>query len=426
MKILLISVFTGFPEMPPLNICMLGSYLESVGHEVKVVDTGIGEDPYIIVRYFKPDVIGISSTTQSIKNAYRIADNCRENGYYTVIGGVHASAMPYEAINHADAVIIGEGENRFIELIKSKERGVFTTNPINDINNLPILGYHLINMPFYTTIRDRIFNSILSYVLPFDKVAITLTSRGCPYRCTFCYNSKAKVPYRFKSPEKVIEEIIYLKNNYNIDSICIMEDDLLINKKRLEKICDLMIENKLDIYWSANARSTDVTEDIVELIKQAGCVQLAFGFESANQRILDILNKKITVEDSINAIEICDKYGIVTQGSLMIGNPTETVKEIQTTVEFAKKYNIDGGLGSAICTPYPGTVLWEWAIKNNIITSKVNYDMLCYANLVVSLSDIPPNIFNPIVQQTRVLFNNLFLMREKTRINKVLECKKNL
>jgi radical SAM superfamily enzyme YgiQ (UPF0313 family) len=423
-RILLVNTPT-FPEIPPFHVMSLASYLRNKGHIVKIVDLALEDDISSMVNYFQPQVVGISAMSCNINLAYSLGDSFKKYRIYTVIGGKHASVFPKEAIEHCNAVVIGEGEITLSELVESRANGIFNGELIKDLDTLPLPAYDLSYMSFYSSIRNRIFNSLYSFVLPFDKVGTVISSRGCPFKCTFCYNSGNISKYRCKSPEKTFEEVKFLYDNYGVNSIHFHDDHMLSNKKKLSKLCDMFIESKLPIYWSANARADHITEDIVEMMYNANCGQLAFGFESGSQRILDKLDKGITIEQIREAVRIVDKNNMVTQACFMVGSPTETLDEAKATKALGEELAIDGGLGAAICTPYPGTKLWDWCIDNGLsdIKNNIDYNNLTYGKIVVNMSAMTNVELDKISNETLCSFNDKVRSNQGKRMMKIIKIK---
>jgi len=242
--------------------------------------------------------------------------------------------------------------------------------------------------------------SFLSFANPNNNVGVLLTSRGCPYDCVFCHNSFRDKPFRFNSPERVIEEIEFLQNSYGVQSIFFIEDNFFCNHPRLKRICGLIKENNIDIEWGANSRVDNINEDVLQLAKKAGCKQVTFGWESGSQKILDILNKRTTVEQNKKSIELCKKIGILSNGTVMLGNPYETEEDIRKTQQFILNSPIDGGVGVCITTPFPGTKLWDWCRENNKIPEKFWWSDFNYHKVPIKIVDMELDKFLSLVNET--------------------------
>ncbi|MFH1771965.1 MAG: radical SAM protein [Candidatus Omnitrophota bacterium] len=362
----------------PLNLGFIASYLQKHSIDVRIIDELAGQNVKNEIESYSPDIVGITATTPLIPDAYRIADKCRQMGILTVMGGVHVSVLPQEALTHADIVVQGEGERAMFDIIRENiKSGVITRPYIEDLNEVPFSARELMQMDFYLHTKDRLPDSYLYFVPLKTKAAALLTSRGCPYSCIFCHNLWKNMPYRCNCPERVISEIKHLVAGYDVRYFFFIEDNLFVNKKRLKSICDLIKSEKIDIAWGGNARVDNIDLDILNAAKDAGCKQITFGFESGSQRILDILDKRTTVEQNRRAIELCNQAGIIPQGTFMIGNPTETMEDIKETQAFIQSNDIES-VGISISTPFPGTKLWDMCKDNNQIPQTLEWADFTY------------------------------------------------
>lgn len=394
MKVALVNPGRGkrWTVSEPLNLGYIASYLEQNDIEVKIIDQLAGQDVKKEISAYGPDIVGITATTPLAPVAYKIADMCRGKGILTVMGGVHASVMPEEALTHADIVVVGEGETAMLDIINNGIRSGIVSHPyIKDIDELPSPARHLMRQDFYLRKLDALGEilAFLHFFPPSTKVATLLTSRGCPFRCIFCHNSWRQTPVRFHSAERVLSEIRELKEIYGVEAIFFMDDNILANKPRLEKICRMIIEEKLDIAWGCNASSHYANPRIAQMIREAGCREVVFGWESGSQRILNVLEKRTTVERNREAIRICKQAGLVVTGTFMIGNPTETIQDIKLTQQFIKDNDIDM---HAVCitTPYPGTKLWDWCNEQGLIPRSFSWSHFNQNDLKVSACDTIP------------------------------------
>jgi len=417
-KVLLVNPSNNFlAEIYPLGLLSIGTFLENNGHKVMILDLSLGHNIDLHLNAYNPDVIGITGLTPHVMRSYALSLEFRRRGIYTVIGGVHVSSLPEEALAYGDAVVIGDGEYTFLDLVENKKLGIFNGISLKNLDDIPFFNYELVDMEHYARIRKVQHNSIWSFVLPFDRVCATMFSRGCPYRCIYCHNSYAKIKIRYRSPNLVVDELKLLKEKYRIDAVHFVDDMFLMSKNKTEELCSLLEKEKLGIYFSCSARATDITSDSLEMLKNAGCLQIAFGFESASQRILDLLDKNAKVENNIDAIDLCNEYGIIIQGSFMFGNPTETLDEMNMTYNFINEHYVNGGIGTFITTPYPGTKLWEWGVENKVIPPKIRWDELSFHTTPIKLHDVDLNIFHPFFKKVLTLGDTLFRKREKDRVD---------
>jgi len=399
-----------FGLQEPLGLGFIASYLEKNGVDVKIVDELAGDNVVDEIENYKPHLVGVTATTPVVQDAYRILDTCRNLGYLTVMGGVHASVLPHEALEHSDIVVIGEGEEALLDIIKNGIKSGIVERPyIKDINPMPLPARHLMRMDYYIHARDLVPESYLNFVPPGTKMSSLLTSRGCPYDCIFCHNTWKGMPYRTNSPEKVIDEIKYLQNTYGVEALFFIEDNFFHSMKRVKAICQLMGKENINISWGANARVNRVNPEILELVKKSGCRQITFGFESGSQRILDVLNKKTTVQQIKDAVKACNDAGIIPQGTVMIGNPTETVEDVRMTQNLIKDCDITS-VGVCITTPYPGTKLWDWCSDKKLIPDKIDWSLFDYTRVAIPACDtIEPEIIEHLRDETnRIIMNKRY------------------
>ena len=364
MKVALINPAIGGmkPTTEPLNLGYIAGYLEQNGIDVRIIDQLAGDDVGKEITVCRPDIVGISCMTPMAVEVYRIADMCRRKGILTVMGGPHPSALPEEALGHVDVVVVGEGEKAMLDIIRENiTSGIISRPYLEDIDEAPLPARHLMKQELYLHAVSKLKMSMLAFLgadLPLVKTGSVLTSRGCPFQCIFCHNSLRQYPVRFHSAERVLDEVRQLKVSYDVKAVAFLDENFLVNKPRLEKICRKMIEEKLDILWSCASSAHFIDRDIAKMIQEAGCRQVIFGLESGSQRILDVLGKSVTVEQNKEAVKICKEAGLLVSGLFMLGNPTETVADVRLTQEFIRQTQPDVFYVN-ITTPYPGTKLWE-------------------------------------------------------------------
>ncbi len=388
----------------PLNLGFIASYLEKNGVEVAIIDELAGQNARKEIEKWRPDIVGVTATTPFIADAYRITEMCRKMGILTVIGGVHVSILPEEALKHADIVVKGEGEVAMLDIIRENIRSGVVSRPyIKNIDDVPPPARHLMQMDFYLHARDRLPDShLFCFIPPHAKIASILTSRGCPFSCIFCHNSWRDVPWRFNSPERVIFEIEQLIKIYDIEVLVFIEDNFFANRSRVQKICNLLKEKGINIIWAANARVDNIDLEILKIAKDAGCREVIFGFESGSQRILNVLNKKTTVEQNKRAIELCNKVGLIPAGTVMIGNPTETIEDIRATQQFLREADIKiKSVGVSITTPFPGTELWNWCKERKLIPLSFKWSDFTFNRVAIPACDtIPPREIKRLFAET--------------------------
>ncbi|MBF0320986.1 MAG: radical SAM protein [Nitrospirae bacterium] len=416
MKVALINPGTDekYAVQEPLNLGFLASHLLANGIGVTIIDELAGQDVARELGLYKPDIAGITATTPMAADAYRVAAMCKEMGIFTVMGGVHASVMPDEALKHVDVVVKGEGETALLDIIRDGiGNGIISRPYIKNIDTIPPPARHLLQMDFYVRSKSRIPHSYLYFVPEGAKTASVLTSRGCPYSCIYCHNTWRGMPTRYNSPERVISEIAGIKKEYGVETIFFIEDNLFVNKKRLRTICELMIEGNVDVLWGGNSRVDNLDRESIALAQRAGCRQITFGFESGSQRVLDLLKKKTTVAQNKLAIELCNEAGIIPQGTFIVGSPGETLEDVRLTMKFIEDSGIESA-GVCIATPYPGTQLWDYAIEHNLMPETYTWSDFDYLNTPINLSpEIPKQELLKLIENVNILL----AIRQMGRVN---------
>jgi len=357
--------------VPPLGIAYIAAFLEKHGYPVKIIDAfalQMGwQDFERRVASAKPDIIGITGMSAVIDNTFRAVGICRKYAKYIILGGAHVSAYREKVFDQCpgiDFLIYGEGEYTFLELVKKLERGedpltirgLISKGVINppserlkDLDELPFPARHFLP------------NSRYRYALfPGRKITTMFTSRGCPYECKFCDTSVFGHKYRVRSAYNILEEIKEIVEQYGINSIIIYDDLFMSRKERIEKICEGIIEMGLKIEWKCEGRPDRIEETTLRLMKQAGCSMIAYGVESGNQKALDYLKKRTTVEGIRETFRLTKKAGINPIGYFILGIPVESYGQAVNTIRFAKE--IDPTYAQfSILTPFYGTEIYKEA-----------------------------------------------------------------
>ena len=368
---------------PPLGLCYLAASLRQAKMRSRIIDAlsfdkTIEETTEEIVAQ-NPRYVGISTTTVGIFRAGELAGEIKKTNpkIVTIIGGAHLAAVPQETMerfSQFDIGVIGEGEHTIVQLVQAldsgydlktvkgiifrqKRGGLFAAipqSPIEDLDSIPLPAWDMVpHLKYYHESATRFSR------LPLGAI---ITSRGCPGKCLFCDTSVFGRRFRGHSADYVINMIEYLKSNYEIKSLVFYDDYFTVDRNRLKEICIKMIEKKLDLEWVCSARVNAINEEMLTLMKCAGCFQIAFGIESGSQKILDIQQKGITLDRIRNAVGMTSKAGIRTKGYFMIGHPTETPETIYQTIDFAKSIPLDN-FQATYFTPLPGSPAYDIANK---------------------------------------------------------------
>jgi anaerobic magnesium-protoporphyrin IX monomethyl ester cyclase len=318
---------------------------------------------------------------------------------------------------------VGEGERMLLDILtKGCTQGIYRTTreQILKSNEIPVPDRSLIDMGFYTAIRQRYpFDSNFDFVPLGAKMACMMTSRGCPYSCIFCHNTWRGTPVRFWSPELMVQEAESLIARYGVHYIWFLDDDFFQNKARAAMFCELVIKKGLEIYWATSARPDSVDEELLSLAYRAGCRRISFGFESGSQRILDVLGKRSSVEENIAVANLCNKYKIEVCALIMIGNPTETQRDLDMTWKFIRSAKIDS-IAINVTTPFPGTRLWKICEEKGYLPDHIDFASFYFTQAPIRVSEHFTT--GQIESIKRRLLLSAYLLHPKIRSRFVIKC----
>ena len=411
MKILLVNPLTsnqpGFAKYSvfPYGILFLSAVLEKNKYDVEIYDNNVDDRIPEDFVSFNPDLIGFSVLTgRSIEDAINQSIRFKEilPKAKIVWGGVHPSLLPEQTIiePYIDYVVVGEGEYTLLELVQCLENS--NNIKLEDIKGLLYKENHRIfrnePRPFIKKSLDELPNPAWHLIDVKKYSEITLnTSRGCPFRCTFCYNRPFNKGRRSDfSAERIVSQIEHLQQKYGATSIKFYEDNFTVNRKRLREFCKLVISKKLKIKWNCESR-VDLLEEDIALMAKSGCTWVGLGVESGSPRMLAFLQKDIKLEDVKKTCELLAKYKIGPAIYLMAGLPTETVEDFTMTLQLLKKLDFSN-YEYMIYRPYPGTVLYDYCVNNGLFTPPAKLaDWAKFSDLFATdtnLSNIPQELLN--------------------------------
>jgi radical SAM superfamily enzyme YgiQ (UPF0313 family) len=414
--------------LPSLGIAYMASYLEREGYKVKILDSNcerisVSDIGKRIKEYNNPKFIGITATSALINNALSVARICKDvfPSSIVVMGGVHPSVMPDETLSNeaVDLVVRDEGEMTMSELVSGKryedidglsyyKDGKVTHNPnrklIENLDDIPPPAYHLLSM-------DRYYPAVGSYKrLPAMSIFAT---RGCPGRCIFCYRTfYGRV--RKRSAESIIKEIELLQRDFGIREIAFYDDTFTCFKKEVKRFVELLLEKKIDITWSCFSRPDHIDKELLKVMKKGGCHLILFGVESADEKILETINKRISLTHVKEAVRDARKIGIETRASFMFGNPGETEETVKKTINFAIELDPDE-VQFNITTAYPGTELYKWAKEKGYLDIRDNKNF--------NMSDINmklPTISSELLDKYYKASHKMFYLRPRIIIRRLL------
>lgn len=354
----------------PLGLAYLAAVLECLGHEVKVIDCPAqGADHEKLgdeLASFEPMMIGITSMTPTINSAVLSARVAKETcpDAVVVLGGPHVTFMDREILSQeiaVDVIVRGEGEQTFLELAQTMFSKALHTvagitfrdgnriirtqdrNYIKKLDELPRPAYKYFQLDRYRLFGRRI--------LP------VITSRGCPYQCSFCVTSRLfGRTFRARSPGNVVDELEWLRDAYGADAFTFYDDTITFDKKRMLEICEKIRSRRIDIPWDCQTRVDHVSKEILVQMRKANCQQVLLGVESGCQKILNAIKKGTTVEQNERAIKLAKEAGLFVAISVIIGYPGETEDTLKQTLHFIKRTKPDD-VYLCVATPYPGTAL---------------------------------------------------------------------
>ncbi len=364
-------------RMPPIGLLSIASYLEQKGHEVFVHDclgpravTGTEENARVILSHL-PDLVGFSATTSGFLDGYTLASSIkeREPGVISVFGGVHVSALGgtllerYQAI---DYLCMGEGEVTLSELAEGRDPrmihglvwrdlGRIVTNevrgPIPDLDTLPFPAYEKLagfpqgyNLPLFSYIRTP--------------GATMITSRGCPYQCSYCDRSVFKKGFRYNSARYIYAHMKYLRTRFGVRHVNIYDDLFTLNRRRIEELCGMLASDPLGMNFNCAVRVGYADDGLLRMLKEAGCLMVSLGIESADQELLRRHKSGVSLEEVRDTVARIKATGLRAKGLFMMGLPGETEETVRKTSDFVVSLGLDDQ-NMAKFTPFPGAPIWS-------------------------------------------------------------------
>jgi len=375
----------------PLGLAYISSYLKAHGHSVQLLDASglrYGFDRIVAeLKAFSPDIVGISATTPGYLRAARLASQVKsELRLPVVLGGSHVTSLPFETMadESFDYAVMGEGEVTSLELVETLEAGGSLSEvrglAYREGGSIRVTGRReyiadLDSIPF----PDRESLPPLSSYHPSPSsyrrlpLGTMVTSRGCPHHCIFCDRAVFGNLYRARSARSVVDEMEVLVQRHGAREVRFWDDTFNLLPKRVFEICREIQERRLDIEWSCVARVSNMTDDLLNAMRKAGCWQVDYGIETGNPSILKGINKGITLELVRRAVFLSRKNGIRVRGFFMLGLPGETEETMRQTIDFAKDLPLDVAVFH-ITTPLPGTELFEKARASGEMAPGATWD----------------------------------------------------
>ena len=330
-----------FAEAPSMALLILGTLAENEGHQVKLLHLDIDHVSVATeILNFAPDILGITVNTLQVKSAKLIIADARRVSPDTriVVGGPHAAFENWDA----DKVVVGEGENLWLEILGSQTR-------ISSIDDVPMLHYNLVDV-------NKFCGHPPQWVTP---AMVVMTSRGCPFQCTFCNTPVFwGSTVRYRAPRLVVSEIADLFYKYGIVEVSFQDDTFNLNHVWANAIFEGLIERRLNekVRFRITSRVSEklVTSEFLDLARRAGVWQIFYGVESGSQYMLDRMKKGITVAEIKRAVQMTKQAGIAVYCSFVVGLPGETVETLLETKKLIDEIQPDSYNWAFAC-PFPGT-----------------------------------------------------------------------
>jgi anaerobic magnesium-protoporphyrin IX monomethyl ester cyclase len=340
----------------PLGLLYIAAVIEQANVDVGVVDLRNKSPEDFENEIGHASIYGITATTPDYPAAIEIAKVAKRKNLdaWAVLGGVHATCLPEIVDPIFDKVVIGEGEQSILEVLKDCKAGYggrryYRSAPIENLDELPFPAWHL--LPLKSAFSDN------ALFVGAGSTATIITSRGCPYACSFCSNEKLSGRRtRFRSPQNVLAEIKYLMKQYGIRNFRFHDDTLTVGKDRLMKICEGL--KPLGIRWRAETRVDQVSPEVLGAMKDAGCEEIAFGVESLSQKVLDRSHKRIMLCDVYSAIDMVKKVGMQVRLYFMIGLLGEPLGFADRLIKFCEETKPDA-VDLSTFVPFPGSAMYE-------------------------------------------------------------------
>lgn len=365
--------------VPPIGLMCIAANLEKHGHEVRIFDLEMSRTPIdeLIseLQTFDPGLVGLGTATPTYFIAQELASKLKSALNVPVaLGGPHASILSENVLNETpavDYVARHEGEQTIVELVEALEgrreltdvQGIYYRDGIQvhknpdrklceNLDDLPMQSFHLID-------HDKYMHSVP--LKGMRKMGAVLTSRGCPSQCTFCCRVFGK-HVRERSISNVMDEVEYLLTKLGVQWVTFYDDTLLLKKSRVLAFCEEIHRRQLKFDWQCFARVNNIDDEIVEHVVEAGCKIISVGIESGNDEILKQIRKGTTVELVRKATSIISKHPVELRGSFILGLPWETQETLADTYKLIMELPLNR-VNVNICTPYPGTSLYDQALE---------------------------------------------------------------
>jgi len=364
-------------RMAPQGILSVGAYLLQKGHDVLIYD-GLGpfaprdmDEQVRAILKWKPQIVGFSATTSSFPDAAAMAKKVKDHNpsIRTLCGGVHVSSMGEFIMSHYpqfDYIAPGEGERLMAEVAEDfspetipgliwREHDNVMANapglPIADLDTLPFPAYEKLDgFPRHYHLP------LFSYVN--TPGATMITSRGCVYQCSYCDRSVFKKTYRYNSASYIYEHLRFLRKRFQVRHVNIYDDLFTLNRKRIVELCDRLTRHPLGMQFNCAVRVGYTDDELLRMLKEAGCLMVSVGIESADPALLERHKSGVSADEVRDTVMRIQRTGLRAKGLFIMGLPGETEESIRNTSDFIISLGLDD-MNMAKFTPFPGAPLWS-------------------------------------------------------------------
>ena len=414
----LLEGVTHHPFFPPLGLAYMAAVLEQNDFEMKIIDCAVCEMNHEKLKAeldsFQPTIVGIGAFTQTVESALKSAHVAKEAcpDAKVLMGGPHATFADKQILTdekEVDIIVRGEGEETILELAKQLPQ-------LQKLNEIKGITFRKDNQIIRTANRPRIEDldalPLPAYkYLPVEKYRIMgkrllpiISSRGCPFHCSFCVASEMfGAVIRERSPKNVLDEMEWLRDKYGAEGIAFQDDTLTFDKKRATDIFDGIIERNINLPWGCFSRADVVTKELLAKMSKARCNEVGFGIESGCQKMLDAFHKRVSVEQNENAIRWTKEAGIFVAASLILGYPGETKETLQQTLDLIRRVEPDD-VWLCHATPYLGTELRD-IVESNGWKMVENWTLYNTMNPIFEDPLLPAN---EIAQMRKTFYNKFY------------------
>lgn len=392
MKIALVSLCTINGGLNPIGILYLASWIKAFRpqHQIDILEI-TKCDLSSAVREGGYDFVGISAMTLEYETATRLAKELEPLQIPIVVGGVHITLMPESLRSCFTLGVVGEGEETLCELLDAYENRssfkcisgiVFTESgklcrtverkPI-DLHKYPRLCWDMLPSSYWTRRPLGLFGE-------FGIEAEIITTRGCPFRCSFCASTQFFGRVRTFSPQWVVRELVALQR-FGVTHVQVVDDLFTVNKRHLREMVETIRANAIHRHmtFALNSKASVIDDEICTLLLQMNAPIVGFGFESGNDRVLKMLKSdSSSVQANKDAITLCVKYGLAPLGGIIFGSPTETIEEMNDSIRFIEWAWKAGAnrIFVFVLIPYPSTPMWDIAKKRGTVIDEMNFNEL--------------------------------------------------